>query len=125
MDPLNLIKLTALMNRTSGIARVRIGLIDGPVVRQHPELACENIREVRGNSGGACTQQNSAACVHGTFVAGILSARRGALAPAICPNCTLLVRPIFAESASANGEMPSARPEELALAIGDCIDDGA
>ena len=77
------------------------------------------------NNGGACTQANSAACLHGTFVAGILSAKRGSVAPAICPNCTLLVRPIFAETAAANGEMPSAMPEELAQAILDCIDAGA
>jgi len=63
--------------------------------------------------------------LHGTFVAGILSAKRGSVAPAICPNCTLLVRPIFAETTAANGEMPSAMPEELAQAILDCIDAGA
>src|SRR5262249_53268633 len=75
--------------------------------------------------GGACNQANSAACVHGTFVAGILSAKRGSIAPAICPNCTLLVRPIFAETTAANGDMPSAGPEELAQAILDCIEAGA
>jgi subtilisin family serine protease len=63
--------------------------------------------------------------LHGTFVAGILSAKRGSLAPAICPDCTLLVRPIFAETTAANGEMPSATPEELAQAVLDCIDAGA
>jgi subtilisin family serine protease len=125
MDPLRLVKLTELMNRTSGSPRVKIGLIDGPVVGRHPELACENICEFPGNGLGTCTQPNSVACMHGTFVAGILSAKRGSLAPAICPNCTLLVRPIFAESTLANGEMPSATPEELAHAIDDCIDAGA
>jgi hypothetical protein len=34
---------------------------------------------------------------HVTFVAGILAARRGCTAPAIC--CNLLVRPIFSEAA--------------------------
>src|SRR5262249_21329524 len=67
----------------------------------------------------------SAACLHGTFVAGILAAKRGSGAPAICPNCTLLVRPIFAETKATNDEMPSAMPEELAQAILDCIDAGA
>ena len=125
MDPLDLVKLTALMERTSGSPEVKIGLIDGPVVTQHPDLAGEHLREIPGNNGGACTQANSAACLHGTFVAGILSAKRGSVAPAICPNCTLLVRPIFAETTAANGEMPSATPEELAQAILDCIDAGA
>jgi subtilisin family serine protease len=104
---------------------VTIGLIDGPVVMDHPELANQHIREIPGNGSGACTQANSTACLHGTFVAGILSAKRGSAAPAICPNCTLLVRPIFAETTAANGEMPSATPEKLAQAILDCIDAGA
>jgi subtilisin family serine protease len=74
---------------------------------------------------GTCTQANSTACLHGTFVAGILCAKRGSGAPAICPGCTLLVRPIFAETTSPNGDMLSAKPEELAEAILDCIHAGA
>jgi subtilisin family serine protease len=125
MLPLELAKLTALMERTSGSPSVVIGLIDGPVATEHPDLAGARVREIPGHKGGACTRANSAACLHGTFVAGILSARRESVAPAVCPNCTLLMRPIFAETNAANGEMPSARPEELAQAIRDCIDAGA
>jgi subtilisin family serine protease len=125
VDALDLVKLTALMERTSGSPELKIGLIDGPVVTQHPDLAGEHLREIPGNNGGACIQANSAACLHGTFVAGILSAKRGTVAPAISPNCTLLVRPIFAETKAANGAMPSAMPDELAQAILDCIDAGA
>jgi subtilisin family serine protease len=126
MGSLDLVQLPALMERTSGSPRLTIGLIDGPVATQHPDLAGERFREVSGNNGGAaCTQATSTACLHGTFVAGILAAKRGTMAPAICPNCTVLVRPIFAETAAANGEMPSAMPEELAQAILDCLDAGA
>ena len=125
MTPLDLVRLTPLIDRTSGRPEVTIGLIDGPVVMDHPELANQHIREIPGNGSAACTQANSTACLHGTFVAGILSAKRGSAAPAICPNCTLLVRPIFAETTAANGDMPSATPEELAQAILDCIDAGA
>jgi subtilisin family serine protease len=113
------------MERTRGSPEVKIGLIDGPVVTQHPDLAGEHLREIRGNYGGACIQATSAACLHGTFVAGILSAKREAMAPAICPDCTLMVRPIFSETTAANRDMPSAMPEELAQAILDCIDAGA
>ena len=63
--------------------------------------------------------------MHGTFVAGILCAKRGSAAPAICPACTLLTRPIFSETTSANEPIPSATPEELAAAIIECIDAGA
>lgn len=125
MDPLDLVKLTALMERTSGSSEVKIGLIDGPVATQHPDLAVEYLREIPGSNGAACTQANSTACTHGTFVAGILSAKRNSSAPAICPNCTLLVRPIFAELTSRREHMPSATPKELSAAIIECIDAGA
>ena len=72
-----------------------------------------------------CTQANSLACRHGTFVAGILSAKRGSPAPAICPDCTLIIRPVFGETLSGSESMPSATPQELATAILDCINAGA
>jgi subtilisin family serine protease len=125
MGVLDLVKLVSLMELTSGRPEVVIGLIDGPVVRSHPDLVGASIREMLGKSGDACIRTDSAACQHGTFVAGILSAKRGSPAPAICPSCTLLVRPIFAESAPADGDMPSAKPEELADAILDGIRGGA
>jgi subtilisin family serine protease len=125
MKPLELVKLNALMERTTGRPEVRIGLIDGPIAIDHPDLAGGNIRPVSRTLSGVCTLANSFACEHGTFVAGILSANRGSAAPAICPDCTLLVRPIFTETKAANGEMPSATPEGLAGAILDCIDAGA
>ena len=125
MASLDLVRLTPLTDRTSGKPEVAIGLIDGPVAMTHPELANQHIREIHGTGSGACAQANSTACLHGTFVAGILSAKRGSTAPAICPDCTLLIRPIFAETKALNGEMPSALPEELAQAILDCIDAGA
>jgi subtilisin family serine protease len=68
---------------------------------------------------------SSAACLHGTFVAGILCAKRNSVAPAICPGCTLLVRPIFAETTSARAPMPSATPLDLSSAIIACVDAGA
>jgi subtilisin family serine protease len=113
------------MKRTSGRSEITIGLIDGPVAIDHPDLRLENMREIPGKWRGACSMANSAACMHGTFVAGILFAGRGSTAPAICPNCTLLVRPIFSEKTSSNGQMPSATPRDLALAINDCVDSGA
>jgi len=103
----------------------RVALIDGPVVTTHPELSGTKILELPGKIGGACQRATSLACMHGTFVAGILSAKRGSAAPAICPDCTLIIRPIFPETTSANGQMPSATPEELASAIIECIDAGA
>lgn len=124
MGPLDLIKLSALMGRTAGSRAVAIGLIDGPVNASHPDLAGSNIQEFHGKLRGTCSRASSIACMHGTFVAGILSARRGSAAPAICPGCTLLVRPIFAEDVIENGNIPSATPAELAEAIVDMVDAG-
>ena len=91
----------------------------------HPDLASENIREIPGGSPGRCARVESPACGHGTFVAGILSGRRGSMAPAICPDCTLLVRPIFPEVTVGGDPLPDATPHELAAAIIDCVDAGA
>jgi subtilisin family serine protease len=123
-DHLDLIAIAPLMGRTDGELDVVIGLIDGPVLFDHPDLAKEHIREISA-TGGACKSASSSACQHGTFVAGVLSAKRGASAPAICPGCTLLVRPIFGEHPSGRELMPSAAPEALAVAILDCLAAGA
>jgi len=52
MTPLELIRLTPLTDRTSGRPDVIIGLIDGPVAINHPELASQHIREIAGNGSG-------------------------------------------------------------------------
>ena len=121
----DLVGLSPLMARTSGRPEISIGLIDGPVALDHADLAAENIREVPGKLPAACADASDAACAHGTFIAGILHAKRMSVGPAICPGCTLLVRPIFSE-APANGEqMPSASATELADAIIGVIAAGA
>ena len=122
---LDLVGLSPLMTRTSGRPEISIGLIDGPVALDHPDLAAENIREVPGKIAAACADASDAACVHGTFIAGILVARRTSMAPAICPGCNLLVRPIFSQAPGNGEQMPSASAEELADAIIDVINAGA
>ena len=124
LGPLALTKLTGLMHRSSGSPAVKIGLVDGPVSTQHPDFARENFRDISCGSR-TCTQSSSVACRHGTFVAGILSAKRGSIAPAICPGCVLLIRPIFSEKTTVDDPLPSATPLELATAIHECIDAGA
>jgi len=125
MSPLELVKLTALMERGHGRPETTVGLIDGPVAMNHPDLATEMIREIPDRPTGRCTRADSTACRHGTFVAGIISGKRDSAAPAICPGCALLVRPIFPEMASGDGQLPDATPQELAVAIIDCVEAGA
>jgi subtilisin family serine protease len=125
MSPLELVKLTALMGRTSGGPLIRIGLVDGPVAIGLQDFAGERIKELPGPNGTSCANADSLSCLHGTFVAGILAGKRGSRAPAICPGCTFLVRPIFSERVSGHEQTPSATPEVLAEAINDCIAAGA
>lgn len=129
MDPLEQIKLHPLMDISSGIPEVVIGMIDGPVNFNHPALKESKIRTVEDSQLVACKKANSIACVHGTFVAGILCAMRGLNAPAICPSCEMILYPIFSEEQfnadEARGTIPSSTPEELSKAIVQTIDAGA
>lgn len=111
------------MARTPGIPDVVVGLIDGPVAVGHPDLTAENLQSIPGMKS-RCSG-DSPACRHGTFLAGILNAKRSSTAPGICPECTLLLRPVFSEWESASGELPCTSPVELAAAILDCVNAGA
>ncbi len=115
-----MVRLGPLMERTAGDPVVAIGLIDGPVVLDQPALATGHLREIGGRHAAHCASRSHPACVHGTFVAGILAARRGSGAPAICPDCTVYVRPIFSDR-SAPRPIPTATPADLRDAILDCI----
>jgi len=122
MDPLRLVRLPALMALGEGSPKLAIGLVDGPVAVDHPDLAAAAVRPLDVRRG-ARADAGSAACRHATSVAGILAARRGADAPAIAPGCPLLVRPIFLEPGP--GGAPRATPAELAAGIAECVDAGA
>ena len=53
VDPLTLVKLDALMERTSGRPEVKIGVIDGPVLTRHPDLIGARLREIRAEAEAA------------------------------------------------------------------------
>lgn len=122
-QPLALTGLEPLMQQTEGSPGVTVGMIDGPVDVSHPDLAGARIGTVGTAQGAACQVSGSEACHHGTFVAGILAARRGGGAPAICPGCMLLVRPIFCEATTIDA-CPVVTPDELARAVTECVDGG-
>lgn len=123
MNPLNLVKFSELMEVTPGRADVVIGLIDGPVARDHPGLTGTKVHE-SGSDDTGCSLTRDMACRHGTFVAGMLCGGTQFGALSICPECTLLSRQIF-QSSDQGDETPSAEPEELAAAIADCVAAGA
>jgi subtilisin family serine protease len=122
--PLDLITLTPLMARTSGSRQVVVALVDGPVLTSHPDLAADirALSERRPDRGGETAARYYQ---HGTFTAGILSARRGSPAPAICPGCQLLVNPVRMEAGAAAADAPRAEAADVAAAIVQCIDEGA
>src|SRR3982750_2577279 len=125
MKALELVKLMPLMERTSGRPDVIVGLIDGPVLIENQDVWSSNVRYITGKLPVKCTHPRSAACTHGTVVAGILAAKRGSVAPALCPACTLLVRPVFAEDLGNGSQIPRASAHELAAGIIDAIHGGA
>ena len=63
VESFRLVQLTPLMKVTNGGAEIGIGLIDGPVLKDHPELASEKIRSVPEEAEGRCTGPDSVACM--------------------------------------------------------------
>ncbi len=109
-----MVGLNHLMRRSRGHPQISLGVIDGPVDLSHPDLVGARIEALA--TPAACRAADSFACRHGTYVLGILAASRASAAPAICPGCRFLLRPIFGEAAGPEG-VPQAKPEELAQAI--------
>ncbi|MFC5661515.1 S8 family serine peptidase [Kitasatospora misakiensis] len=135
--PLDQVGLTSLMARSAGRPEVAVGVVDGLVALDHPGLAGGRLRLLPGGVGGGqrghradCRRADGdLSCRHGTFVAGLLGARRTSEPPGICPGCTFLLRPIFGGGRSADGGAarvaPAAWPEDLAAAIVETVDAGA
>jgi len=136
MDLSTQTKLSSLMEITEGDSNIIIGLIDGPVNLTHPAFHGSKIKAVRESQPIVCKNANSISCRHGTFIAGILCAKREVAAPAICPGCTLLIRPIFVEQIKNDTTskikgyddsftyLPNSNPEELSDAIIEIVNKG-
>lgn len=146
--PLDLVGLPPLMALGAGSARVAVAVVDGAVALGGPEFAGRRVRFLPGpdeaagggqagregptRGAGTCEgMAGGAACPHGTFVAGLLSASRSSAVPGICPGCTLLAHPVFAAGRSGGDARPvadagpAARVGELAAAVVRCVDAGA
>ena len=124
--PITQIRADSLTGMTSGRRDLKIAMIDGPVQASHPQFSNSRIQQIGKNSSSlsTCTTTASPSCRHGTFIAGILAANRESQAPAICPNCTLLVRPIFCEALNLE-QCPTVTTDHLAEALLEAIDAGA
>jgi subtilisin family serine protease len=120
------------MGNSAGSPEVSIGLIDGPVDFSHSAFQGSNITTVKEHQLGICKNASSKACMHGTFVAGILCAKRDSSAPAICPGCKIILYPILPENnlCSINNDTDNTNisgitTNELSNAIIETIDAGA
>jgi subtilisin family serine protease len=111
------------MSIGAGREDVVVAILDGPVTLSHPDLSDAHVRDISVDGSATCQHRGSLACRHGTFVAGILGAKRSSGALGICPGCTLLVRPIFADPLES--ALPHATAEELAHAIVESLKAGA
>jgi subtilisin family serine protease len=127
MDPLAQTRLLSLMSVSGGSPDITIGVIDGPLDLNHPAFQGSRIRTVKDSQRVACKNASDTACIHGTFVTGILCAKRGLSAPAICPDCSIIVNPIFRRDPTTNNwgvATPAVTFEELTDAIMETIDTG-
>jgi subtilisin family serine protease len=128
MNALALIRLQTLMDISKGSNDISIGIIDGPVDLDHPSFSNSNIRTAKESEYIECKRANSISRMHGTFVTGMLASERGSTAPAICPDCEIILRPIFndghGETDNSN-QFPSSTPQELADAVVEVVDAGA
>ena len=48
----------------------------GPIAQDHPDFASESIHILRKGGSATCNRPESAACQHGTYVAGVVHAKR-------------------------------------------------
>lgn len=123
--PLEMVGLSGLMERTQGDRQVVIGLVDGPVAVQHIDLD-GGVQHARPLEAKGCSHSGSAACRHGTFIAGVLCGTRASVAPGIAPGCSLQMQTVFTEHpAGSSTALPRASDELLADGIRQCIGAGA
>lgn len=143
-DPLTLTKLNTLMELSSGSREIVIGVIDGPVNFKHSDFQESHLRTATDSQLVQCQNVDSIACLHGTFVTGMLCSKRGSGAPALCPDCEIIIYPLFQENGliknnniisikkyfssdyiPLNQYIPSITIKELVQAIVHLIKDGA
>jgi hypothetical protein len=104
--------------QSSGGAPLLVAVIDGPY--DSTTLVDVFARAPIELGNGSCGINPGKACDHGTFIMGILGARRDAAIPGLCPGCQLLHVPLFLDDFA-----PGASIEELAHAITVAVTAGA
>jgi subtilisin family serine protease len=126
--PIDQVKLRSLMDISKGMPEIAIGVIDGPVDFNHPSFRTSRLKALNESQTASRNTASDMACTHGTFVTGILCGDRHSMAPAVCPEATILLRPIFDEYTSGSNidiAFPTSTPQALSKAIVETVDAGA
>jgi Subtilase family/PatG C-terminal/PatG Domain len=95
-----------------------VAVIDGPY--DSAGLSAVLARAPINLGSVSCDVNQTGACSHGTFIMGLLGARRDAVIPGLCSNCRLLHIPLFVDECA-----PTASIGELAQAIRIAVAAGA
>jgi hypothetical protein len=117
-DALRTCELCMVPGNDDGSPAFTVAVIDGPY--DGAALSCVLAHAPLRFAGGSCDLSPNSACVHGTFIVGLLGARRDALIPGLCPDCRLFHISLFADARA-----PSAGVDELAAAIAQAVGAGA
>jgi Subtilase family/PatG C-terminal len=108
----------SVIPRASTAGVVPVAVIDGPY---DPGALSDILAEQPVSLGNAsCSLNPNSACIHGTFVTGLLGARRNAPIPGLCPDSKILHLPLFIDSHS-----PQSSVAKLANAISLAVVAGA
>ena len=108
----------ALKGFTETISNISIAVIDGPY---DPTALSQVLTTVPVGLGpGGCGIDPRNGCNHGTFIIGLLGARRDAPIPGLCPDCQLFHIPLFVDESA-----PVASIGQLARAIRVAVESGA
>ncbi|MFI7543060.1 S8 family peptidase [Actinoplanes sp. NPDC049599] len=111
-------RLSPLLSSRFARTPVRIGVVDGIVDAQHPDLTTSAIRTI-GPLGEVPRGMGSS---HATFVAGVICANAGSRVPGICPNAHILNYPVAARRAGSPDELDA---DSMLTAIESCVSLGA
>jgi Subtilase family/PatG C-terminal len=108
----------SVISQASRAEAVPMAVIDGPY---DPGALSGILAEQPVSLGNAsCNVNPNSACVHGTFVMGLLGARRSAPIPGLCPDSKILHVPLFVDNGS-----PQSSVAKLASAISLAVAAGA
>ena len=115
---IDMMRLSPLLASRHARAEVRVGVVDGTVDAQHPDLMRATVRDIGPRSGTPRGIRSS----HATFVAGLICASEGSRIPGICPGAHILNYPVAGRRGGSPDELD---PDSMLTGIESCVSSGA